>query len=126
AFLLRRRMKWIGILFLQLMFGIVSNKERKGVCSLPRLYGNCAGMFSRWYFEDLEKRCYNFVFSGCGGNKNNFKTHKACMRKCVHEKERKVPKKKDAVFSKLSGSKDRRHFSNRNRHGTRRRRYHMF
>ncbi|GFQ70491.1 hypothetical protein TNCT_426241 [Trichonephila clavata] len=36
-------------------------QRKKGSLLVTQLYGNCAGMFSRWYFEDLEKRCYNFV-----------------------------------------------------------------
>ncbi|PRD34146.1 UNVERIFIED_CONTAM: Amyloid beta A4 protein [Trichonephila clavipes] len=83
-------------------------------------------MFSRWYFEDEDRKCYNYVYSGCGGNDNNFKTYLACMRKCVYGMQRRQLKKKEELFPKSSDSNDKRHFSNKNRYGTRRRRYHMY
>ncbi|GFY66764.1 amyloid beta A4 protein [Trichonephila inaurata madagascariensis] len=75
-------------------------------------------MFSRWYFEDEERRCYNFVYSGCGRNGNNFKTYLGCMRKCAYGKQREELKKKDERFPKSSDSNVK--------NGTRRRRYHMY
>ena len=39
-------------------------------------------MFSRWYYENNSKKCLIFKWSGCGGNKNNFRSKIECQQKC--------------------------------------------
>ena len=58
------------------------------VCNLEKLVGTGADQskFSpRWYFDSKESlMCESFLYSGSGGNENNFKTKEACMQKCSH------------------------------------------
>ena len=51
--------------------------------------GSCRGAFNRWTFEDGV--CEAFVYGGCGGNKNNFRSKQVCLKVCKGEK---VPVKK--------------------------------
>ena len=36
----------------------------------------------RYYFDKYENRCQQFIYSGCGGNDNNFETRAECERSC--------------------------------------------
>ena len=38
---------------------------------------------SRWYFNKKYGRCVQFMYSGCGGNQNNFLTKEACLGRCA-------------------------------------------
>ena len=55
---------------------------RSAVCNLPRVVGRCRAAFPRWYFNRATGRCQRFIFGGCGGNANNFKTKAQCERTC--------------------------------------------
>ncbi|KAG8229260.1 hypothetical protein J437_LFUL010223 [Ladona fulva] len=39
-------------------------------CFLPKDPGPCRGFFRAVYYSPETRRCENFVYSGCGGNKN--------------------------------------------------------
>ncbi|XP_037086588.1 papilin-like, partial [Pollicipes pollicipes] len=52
------------------------------ICRQRSLVGPCAGSFTRYYFDDTSKRCQQFIYSGCGGNLNNFETRSECERSC--------------------------------------------
>uniref|UniRef100_G3MPG4 BPTI/Kunitz inhibitor domain-containing protein n=1 Tax=Amblyomma maculatum TaxID=34609 RepID=G3MPG4_AMBMU len=54
---------------------------KRQFCRLPRAYGPCATVYSRYYY-DIEKGCTRFSYSGCYGNENNFKTEAECIKKC--------------------------------------------
>jgi len=42
---------------------------------LPKDAGDCGGDFTpRYFFDSSDGTCKMFYFSGCNGNKNNFKT----------------------------------------------------
>nr|CAH8863664.1 unnamed protein product [Trichobilharzia regenti] len=38
---------------------------------------------NRWYFSTRLRRCRDFEYHGCGGNKNNFETYQACLSDCL-------------------------------------------
>lgn len=45
--------------------------------------GSCQdGYHKRWYFDNARGECIAFIFSGCGGNLNNFKTFQSCVDFC--------------------------------------------
>ncbi|XP_050294454.1 papilin isoform X2 [Anthonomus grandis grandis] len=53
------------------------------VCQLPADQGSCADPnHKRWYFDNTQGECKAFIYSGCGGNYNNFKTFQACLDFC--------------------------------------------
>lgn len=48
------------------------------VCDQPIDAGACAGVFTRWAYNDRTGSCETFQWSGCGGNDNNFRTEADC------------------------------------------------
>lgn len=53
------------------------------VCSLPVEPGMCMAYFPRYYYSTEAKMCKQFIYGGCGGNKNNFETIEECNARCV-------------------------------------------
>ncbi|GBM17501.1 Carboxypeptidase inhibitor SmCI [Araneus ventricosus] len=51
-------------------------------CDLPAETGLCRGYFPRFYFDKATGQCKNFVYGGCGGNENNFRTEDECESAC--------------------------------------------
>jgi len=43
---------------------------------------NCFGKFEQWYYDAAEGKCSTFMYTGCGGNKNNFNTETECLDAC--------------------------------------------
>ena len=53
------------------------------VCSLPKDPGPCGGYYERYYYDSESGICKPFVYGGCLGNGNNFKTLQECLGQCV-------------------------------------------
>ena len=60
------------------------------ICYLPKVVGPCRARFPRYYYNKFTKRCEFFYYGGCRGNKNNFKSLKACNRKCYCKYQSKI------------------------------------
>lgn len=52
-------------------------------CYLKQEVGPCRGLIERFWFNPNTRRCEEFFFGGCGGNRNNFRTLEACTASCV-------------------------------------------
>ncbi|KAF9417699.1 hypothetical protein HW555_005280 [Spodoptera exigua] len=52
-------------------------------CSLAFEYGDCFGHYNRWGWDPILKSCKRRLYSGCGGNQNNFETKMECLATCV-------------------------------------------
>ncbi|XP_041127550.1 amyloid-beta A4 protein-like isoform X1 [Polyodon spathula] len=52
------------------------------VCSEEAVTGPCRAMFPRWYFDLASGQCVQFIYGGCGGNRNNFETQEYCLSVC--------------------------------------------
>lgn len=37
----------------------------------------------RFSYDSKNKKCIYFIYGGCGGNDNRFKSEKECKEKCV-------------------------------------------
>lgn len=59
-----------------------TNKLDKEICLLPKSLGTCEKSIERYYFDPTSQRCLLFVYSGCGGNENNFESVEACRNRC--------------------------------------------
>ena len=51
-------------------------------CDMPKVEGTCGNRLVRYYYDMKRKRCDSFIFSGCGGNMNNFDSLEECQVKC--------------------------------------------
>ncbi|KAF0886652.1 SPIT4 inhibitor, partial [Crocuta crocuta] len=52
------------------------------ICNYPPLFGTCKSVYTRFYYNTLTFLCEPFIFSGCGGNRNNFKQKYLCEKFC--------------------------------------------
>lgn len=49
-------------------------------CYQPKVVGPCRAGFRRWWYNRRTKQCEKFMYGGCGGNGNNFRTKRQCER----------------------------------------------
>ncbi|XP_020933728.1 kunitz-type protease inhibitor 4 isoform X2 [Sus scrofa] len=56
---------------------------RNEICNYPPLFGTCKLTLTRYYYNTLTFLCEPFMFSGCGGNRNNFKQKYICEKMCI-------------------------------------------
>ncbi|XP_073440616.1 amyloid-beta precursor protein isoform X3 [Dendrobates tinctorius] len=52
------------------------------VCSEQAESGPCEAMVTRWFYDVTERKCVQFIYGGCGGNRNNFDSEEYCMAVC--------------------------------------------
>uniref|UniRef100_A0A8C4XZH5 BPTI/Kunitz inhibitor domain-containing protein n=1 Tax=Gopherus evgoodei TaxID=1825980 RepID=A0A8C4XZH5_9SAUR len=52
------------------------------LCHLPSVCGSCKARFPRFFYNWSSQACEEFVYGGCGGNKNNFETKEECLQAC--------------------------------------------
>lgn len=49
-------------------------------CNAPKDSGwGCGYNVQRWHYDNVAHRCLSFIYSGCGGNLNNFETLRQCQ-----------------------------------------------
>jgi len=49
---------------------------------MKRNPGPCPGSALRWYYDTERDTCSQFVYGGCKGNANRFRTLAACQQRC--------------------------------------------
>ena len=49
---------------------------------MPAATGECRDSFKRYFYNQQQGRCEEFIYGGCEGNKNNFKTRDECEKSC--------------------------------------------
>ncbi|XP_052084884.1 BPTI/Kunitz domain-containing protein 4-like [Mytilus californianus] len=54
-------------------------------CYLPKKTGFCRAAFRRYFYDASTGKCKSFIYGGCRGNENNFKSVKECKRTCVNK-----------------------------------------
>ena len=52
------------------------------ICNLPCETGPCKAYIRRFCFDEFLGKCREFIYGGCLGNANNFKTLAACRTTC--------------------------------------------
>lgn len=52
------------------------------VCELPSVVGPCRAAMSRYAYNTATGQCETFLYGGCRGNGNNFKTLEECQETC--------------------------------------------
>lgn len=53
-----------------------------GICKQPPDTGLCKAYFRMYYYDEKAKDCLTFIYGGCGGNDNKFKSHLECLLRC--------------------------------------------
>jgi len=51
-------------------------------CEMEPDPGVCKSEFNRWYYSLEEGICMEYIYSGCGGNRNSFMSYETCMGTC--------------------------------------------
>uniref|UniRef100_A0A8C9Z1X6 Amyloid-beta A4 protein n=1 Tax=Sander lucioperca TaxID=283035 RepID=A0A8C9Z1X6_SANLU len=69
----------------------------RDVCWANAETGPCRAMLPRWYFDHQEGRCAQFIYGGCGGNRNNFDSEEYCLSVCSSVIPTATPSSPDAV-----------------------------
>ncbi|VDL63563.1 unnamed protein product [Hymenolepis diminuta] len=72
------------LLFLLVFFALSEAREDR--CRLPIVSGPCRAYVVRWAMNTRTGKCEKFIYGGCGGNRNNFKSKKECERKCLRRR----------------------------------------
>lgn len=73
-------------------------------CQLDMQPGNCQFYFNRHFYDYKTNQCKTFIYTGCGGNENNFKTIADCQKDCVTDSFSFIPEVDDitdATFNEL-------------------------
>ena len=52
------------------------------ICKLEKDSGPCNDGYKRWYFNSELGSCEGFIYGGCGGNLNKFKSFNHCNQFC--------------------------------------------
>lgn len=57
--------------------------SKQNICLLDKDPGLCRAAFISYYYDNTKQDCFKFIYGGCGGNANNFKTYEDCYKRCV-------------------------------------------
>jgi len=58
----------------------------KNVCEQEQWVGHCRAAIPKYFFNSETGSCEEFIYGGCGGNGNNFKTLELCESTCENKK----------------------------------------
>ncbi|KAK3093528.1 hypothetical protein FSP39_016809 [Pinctada imbricata] len=50
---------------------------------LPTVPGNCFAYIPGFSYDPMSGKCEQFIYSGCGGNHNRFRTRQDCIKSCA-------------------------------------------
>nr|C1IC53.1 RecName: Full=Protease inhibitor 4; AltName: Full=Kunitz inhibitor IV; Flags: Precursor [Walterinnesia aegyptia]ABX82870.1 Kunitz inhibitor IV [Walterinnesia aegyptia] len=73
----------LGLLTLWAELTPISGLGGPKYCHLPADPGPCSNYRPAYYYNPASRKCEEFMYGGCKGNKNNFKTRHECHRVCV-------------------------------------------
>uniref|UniRef100_A0A8C5EKF4 BPTI/Kunitz inhibitor domain-containing protein n=1 Tax=Gouania willdenowi TaxID=441366 RepID=A0A8C5EKF4_GOUWI len=73
---------WFQGPFLLFSITIVIIRKSTDRCLEPMSEGTCSDYVLLWYFHDPSGACRPFVYSGCGGNQNQFPSKQECQALC--------------------------------------------
>nr|AFR78284.1 Kunitz type protease inhibitor [Dyscophus guineti] len=63
-------------------FWSFSSSSPAEVCFLPKESGLCRARALRYYYDRGDGKCEEFIYGGCGGNGNNYKSLLTCKISC--------------------------------------------
>ncbi|XP_030371247.1 kunitz-type serine protease inhibitor 2-like [Scaptodrosophila lebanonensis] len=62
----------------------VAEIKRRICHSFPE-YGHCGGHSRMWHYDYQARRCNQFTYSNCGGNRNRFYSEEDCIQYCNNQ-----------------------------------------
>ncbi len=57
-------------------------------CKAPADSGPCRARMTKWAYDVGKRKCFPFVYGGCGGNSNRYDSREECLHKCASPKRR--------------------------------------
>ncbi|XP_041351580.1 kunitz-type serine protease inhibitor HCRG21-like [Gigantopelta aegis] len=72
----------LSLVILVMLVAVPTWQQDLEVCSQSRDAGPCKALFRRFYWNAQSGKCEKFIFGGCLGNSNNFKTLEECSKLC--------------------------------------------
>ena len=63
-----------------------------GSCLLTADTGTCSDGVTRYSYDSTDGLCKPFIYSGCGGNNNNFNSQADCESNCAAQYEQGIIK----------------------------------
>ncbi|KAK2818367.1 hypothetical protein Q7C36_022300 [Tachysurus vachellii] len=63
-------------------------REEVVLCNLPAVQGPCRNWEPRWAYNAVTRLCQAFVYGGCRGNSNNFRSKVECQASCPRQSSR--------------------------------------
>uniref|UniRef100_A0AAU6NT03 Kunitz/BPTI-like toxin transcript variant X1 n=1 Tax=Micrurus mipartitus TaxID=430902 RepID=A0AAU6NT03_MICMP len=73
----------MGLLTLWVELTPVSSLGGPAYCNLPPDSGSCKANFPAFYYDPASHKCQEFIYGGCDGNDNNFKSIDECQSTCA-------------------------------------------
>ncbi|KAL0126026.1 hypothetical protein PUN28_004838 [Cardiocondyla obscurior] len=73
------------LLLLFVVIGILTREivaDQPSLCLLPVEQGTCKAYITRYAYNSATGQCQRFIYTGCNGNANNFKSTSACEETC--------------------------------------------
>ncbi|XP_032094338.1 kunitz-type serine protease inhibitor ki-VN-like [Thamnophis elegans] len=74
----------LGLLTLWAELTPISGQARPELCYLPAKPGQCEAYMPHFYYNSTFNNCQEFIYGGCNGNANRFKTRE-CHYTCVEK-----------------------------------------
>ncbi|XP_069816739.1 trypsin inhibitor-like [Dendropsophus ebraccatus] len=73
------------LLVLAACFLLISQAIPADRCQFPEDKGPCEAFMPRYFYDAERKKCNRFIYGGCQGNDNNFKTLEECEQACLED-----------------------------------------
>ncbi|XP_032074536.1 LOW QUALITY PROTEIN: fused toxin protein-like [Thamnophis elegans] len=75
----------LGLLTLWAELTPISSQGRLELCYLPADSGPCLAYMPHFYYNSTFNDCQEFIYGGCRGNANRFRTRDQCRYACVEK-----------------------------------------
>jgi hypothetical protein len=54
------------------------------ICKMTVDSGQCTNYIDMFYYDTFTAQCQSFIYGGCGGNRNRYRTKEECFQRCGH------------------------------------------